>query len=84
MRRTLVIEAARSIPTATFTTKADVQTARAQILTALNTELQSASDTLYPVMQALRVAVAKSIQARIPTAVDVETVATQTVLFKRW
>ncbi|EEG08224.1 DNA circularization protein [Pseudogulbenkiania ferrooxidans] len=80
VRRTLVIEAARTLPTATFTTKADVQNARAQILQALNTEMQSASDTLYPALQALRVTVATSIQARLPATADVATVTTQTSL----
>ncbi|OQS32461.1 DNA circularization protein [Chromobacterium haemolyticum] len=73
VRRTLVIEAARSIPRAAFVSKADVETARGQILQALDTELKAAPDVLYPAFSALRVAVAQSLQARTPTLADIET-----------
>ncbi|WP_024303329.1 DNA circularization protein [Pseudogulbenkiania sp. MAI-1] len=79
-RRTLVIEAARTLPTATFTTKADVQTARAQILAALDVELKAAPDALYPALQTLRVTVGATLQARLPGTAEVDTVTTAATL----
>ncbi|MGR2663122.1 DNA circularization protein [Chromobacterium haemolyticum] len=80
VRRVLVIEAARSIPRARFESKAELQQAREVILDALNVELQAAPDTLYPAMQALRQAVARSLAARAPTVAELDIITTHATL----
>lgn len=80
MRRTLVIEAMRTLPTATFSSKADVLAARSEALAALQTELHAAPDALFPALQALRRAAADSIAARLPGAADVATIASPATL----
>ncbi|MCD4483747.1 DNA circularization N-terminal domain-containing protein [Chromobacterium vaccinii] len=80
VRRVLVIEAARSIPRAQFESKAELQQAREVILDALNVELQAAPDTLYPAMQALRQAVARSLAARAPTVAELDILTTHATL----
>ncbi|AUH51215.1 hypothetical protein CXB49_10535 [Chromobacterium sp. ATCC 53434] len=80
VRRVLVIEAARSIPRAQFESKAELQQAREVILDALNVELQAAPDTLYPAMQALRQAVARSLTARAPTLAELDIITTHATL----
>lgn len=80
VRRTLVIEAVRTLPTATFQTKADVIAARAVVLTALQTELHAAPDALFPALQALRRAAADSIADRLPAALEVATIDSQATL----
>ncbi|MBA8735346.1 DNA circularization protein [Chromobacterium violaceum] len=80
VRRVLVIEAARSIPRAQFESKAELESARDVILDALNVELQAAPDTLYPAMQALRQAVARSLAARAPTVAELDIITTHATL----
>lgn len=80
VRRTLVIEAVRTLPTATFQTKGDVIAARAVVLGALQTELYAAPDALFPALQALRRAAADSIADRLPAAADVATIDSQATL----
>lgn len=80
IRRTLVIEAIRTIPTASFTSKAEIAAARHTVLAQLVTETNAAPDDLFPAMQALRVATAASLQARLPTALEVTTLETQATL----
>lgn len=80
MRRTLVIEAVRAIPTASFSSKAEISAARQTVLTQLATEANAAPDNLFPAIQVLRAAAAVSLQARLPAALDVTTLETQATL----
>ncbi|OWY40073.1 hypothetical protein CEK28_04880 [Xenophilus sp. AP218F] len=80
VRRTLIIEAARSLPGIEFSSKAEVQVAREQLLDALNAELQTVPDTLYPPMQALRLAVANTLAARTAAAADLDLITTHSTL----
>ncbi len=80
VRRTLVIEAVRTIPTASFTSKAEIATARHTVLAQLVTEANAAPDDLFPAIQALRAAAATSLQARLPAAREVTTLETQATL----
>lgn len=80
VRRTLVIEAVRTIPTASFTSKAEIAAARQTVLAQLATEANAAPDDLFPAIQELRAAAAVSLQARLPTALEVTTLETQATL----
>jgi len=80
VRRTLVIEAVRTIPTASFTSKAEIAAARQIVLAQLATEANAAPDDLFPAIQALRAAAVVSLQARLPTAREVTTLVTQATL----
>jgi len=80
VRRTLVIEAVRTIPTASFTSKAEIAAARQTVLAQLATEANAAPDDLFPAIQALRAAAVVSLQARLPTAREVTTLVTQATL----
>ncbi|WP_054285117.1 DNA circularization protein [Gulbenkiania mobilis] len=80
VRRTLVIEAVRAIPTASFTSKAEIAAARQTVLAQLATEANAAPDNLFPALQELRAAAAVSLQARLPTALEVTTLETQATL----
>lgn len=80
VRRTLVIEAVRTIPTASFTSKSEIAAARQTVLAQLATEASAAPDELFPAIQALRAAAATSLQARLPAAREVTTLETQATL----
>jgi prophage DNA circulation protein len=80
VRRMLLVEAVRTLPTADFSSKAEVQNARATLLKLLEVECRSASDTVYPHVAALRLAVARSIAERLPTVADIRVIETRAVL----
>lgn len=79
-RRTLVIEAARTVATVPFASKREALAAKAEILAALQTELQAAPDELIPALQLLRRAVTDSITTRLPRVADIVTVESQATL----
>lgn len=77
VRRELVIQGVESLPSITFTSKAEIASVRQQLLVALDTEIKAAqTDDLYVVFSDLRLTVVQHLAAVLPTVADIQTITT--------